>query len=509
MLNKSSFSLSKYKEVSFIAGACSALGFAPFSLLVATLLGFAVFFVKFQEAQTLKRTFAATFAFSFAFHLVNLYWLASPLLVTPEKHGIFIPFVLAAAPCYLSIFWVIAATAVKKYIHKDAILDNVGALCVALSLGMYFYGHYCPGFPWVYVGYTWSCSNIAFQLLSLVGIHGLNLLTFFVSFLLGAAYIFFRKGESRYAIISGISTTAILSGGLIFGYCRLHNNPTQYTKHKARVVQCNIPQREKMDKEKAIINLQKHVRLSDHRSHVDFIVWPEACIPYLYRSNSINLNLVLKSHLHEGEHLISGAVREDISTGKIYNSIIVVDSNGKNTNCYDKIRLVPFGEYMPFRKYLPFQGIATDIEDFDVGSISRLITINGLNIACAICYEAVFPRDIVPNDPNIDVIINVTNDAWFGHTNQPFQHLQIVRARAIENGIPLIRATNFGVSAVYDALGREIGRVSFDQAGYIDCYIPRNLSPTPYRKFGDSLFFITVIIIGTVIIIRRQSFALR
>ena len=502
MLSKSSFSFLKYREIyiSFIAGACSALGFAPFYLLIATLLGFAVFFVKFQEAPNLKQALTITFVFSFAFHLVSLYWLAFPLLVTPDKHAFLIPFALSAGPSYLSLFWLIPAALAKKYIPKQAIWGNVCALCAALSVVMYFYGHYCPGFPWVYVGYIWSCSDISFQLLSLMGIHGLNLLTIFVSFTLGAAYIFSKEHDSRSALISVIVVVGIMLSSVMFGFFRLQSFPSQYTKHKARIIQCSISQRQKMNKSEAITNLQKHVQLSKHKSHIDFVIWPEACIPYLYRSDSINLNTILKSHLHQGEYLISGAVREDINSGKIYNSVIVLDSNGNNTNCYDKVRLVPFGEYMPFRKYIPFQSLAAEIEDFDVGNSNHPIKINGLNIAFAICYEAVFPQDFIPKGDSVDVIVNVTNDAWFGYTNQPFQHLQIVRARSIENGIPLIRATNFGVSAVYDALGREIGHISFDQAGHLDFYIPKKIPSTPYGKFGDSLFFIFILIniIGTI-----------
>ncbi|MCR5225151.1 MAG: apolipoprotein N-acyltransferase [Alphaproteobacteria bacterium] len=486
----------KAKDSDLIAlsfsGVISAFGFSPFNLFFLSLIGFAVYFVKFENAVSIKQALKGTFAFAFCFHLASLYWFACPLLVSPEKHAIFIPFALTLAPAYLSLFWLIPAFIVKKY--SRGLWQDVFVLSALLALTMYFYGHYLPGFPWVYVGYIWLCCDSMAQSLSLVGIHGLNLITLLMSGVLGAGAVVFKKSNNKMTLcITWSLVVDLMALMFAFGYCRLLYNPTEYTSYTARIVQGNLSQREKMDKHEVFTNLQKHIALSEHSSFIDFIIWPEASIPYLYRENSWKLNRLLQSPLSYGETLIAGAVREDITTHKIFNSIIIVDCFGRNTECYDKIRLVPFGEYIPLRKYLPWQGLAVDIGDFDRGDKSRIIEVNGLKMIFAICYEAVFPQDFIPKEGRADVIINVTNDAWFGCTIEPFQHLQIVRARAIESGLPLIRVTNFGISAVFDALGRELGRVPICEHGVFDFFVPKNVPITPYGKFGDNIFFVLVL----------------
>ena len=473
-------------------GLLSAFGFSPFNLFFLSLIGFAFYFIKFENAASTKQALKDTFAFAFCFHFASLYWFACPLLVSPEKHAIFIPFALTLAPAYLSLFWLVPAFLVKKYgrgLWQDALV-----LSAFSSLTMFFYGHYLPGFPWVYIGYIWSFSDTMMQSLSLLGIHGLNFITVILSFMLAIIYEAFQKKDKLNLRIAGVSVICLIVAMFVFGYWRLLRYPTEFTSYKARIVQGNLSQREKMDKNEVFTNLQKHVALSEHSSFIDFIIWPEASIPYLYRENSWKLNRLLQSPLSYGETLIAGAVREDITTHKIFNSVIVVDCFGRNTECYDKIRLVPFGEYIPLRKYLPWKGLAVDIGDFDRGDKTRIIEVNGLKIVFAICYEAVFPQDFIPKEGHADAIINVTNDAWFGCTIEPFQHLQIVRARAIESGLPLIRVTNFGISAVFDALGRELGRVPICEHGVFDFFVPKNIPVTPYGRFGDRIFFLLVLI---------------
>jgi apolipoprotein N-acyltransferase len=232
------------------------------------------------------------------------------------------------------------------------------------------------------------------------------------------------------------------------------------------------------------------------------IIWPEAAIPYLYQENLKELHAILASSLKNGSYLISGAVRRDIETKKIYNSAIIINYLGENVGIYDKIHLVPFGEYIPFRSIIPstFQSIANSIGDFDIGEKSNVINVNGIKIAIAICYEAVFPNFICKNQ-DIDLIVNLTNDGWFGFSSEPFQHLQIVRARSVETGIPLIRVTNYGISALFDNCGREIARLNIDQAGCADVRIPQKLKKqTTYNEYGDKLFWLAMCFLALIAI---------
>ncbi|GHU17212.1 hypothetical protein FACS189472_03770 [Alphaproteobacteria bacterium] len=294
-----------------------------------------------------------------------------------------------------------------------------------------------------------------------------------------------------------------------------------------RIVQCNLTQAEKSNRELAEQNFWKHLGYSISENKLDFIVWPEASLPYMYNEKRADFQEAFQAVLTPGVHLILGAVREDLETGEVYNSIVAVNHLGENVGCYDKVHLVPFGEYIPFRGFipLPFRGIASDIGDFDVGKLPHVLEIKGLKMAMAICYEAAFPVLAAPalmlsqpSEPyastnfnteaastTADVAINVTNDAWFGPTSEPYQHLQIVRARAVEQGIPLVRCTNYGISAVFDPCGREICRIPMNNAGFVDFYIPERLpSETPYKRYGDLLFWLMLLVIAGIIVIKKS-----
>ncbi|GHU12542.1 hypothetical protein FACS189449_06380 [Alphaproteobacteria bacterium] len=322
---------------------------------------------------------------------------------------------------------------------------------------------------------------------------------------------------------------------VLFGVFRINLHDTKFTPHKMRMVQCNLTQTEKGNRELAKQNFWKHLGYSISKDKLDFIVWPEASLPYLYNERRADLQEAFQAVLRPGVHLILGAVREDLDTHEIYNSIVVVNHLGENVGCYDKIHLVPFGEYIPFRSFVPtpLQGIAADIGDFAVGKSPRVLEINGLKMAMAICYEAAFSmvapsafsafpkcvRDVIAvskllqqekmpvvQPPTVSLVINVTNDAWFGPTSEPYQHLQIVRARAVELGVPLVRCTNYGISAVFDPCGREICRIPMNSAGFVDFYIPEKLlGETPYKKYGDILFWLMILAVAGIVSYRQTK----
>ncbi|MDR1236166.1 MAG: apolipoprotein N-acyltransferase, partial [Holosporaceae bacterium] len=345
------------------------------------------------------------------------------------------------------------------------------AFATSFCLTMMLYGNFFPGFPWVLPGYIWCCHEIFLQTLSLYGIYGLSFVTLLISGFLGLAFRCHKSHDFKKSKIAALISVLIFSLAVLFGWYRLANNPVKFTDKKVRTIQADISQKNKNDHKLSFSNLIEHIKLSLHDSPIDLIIWPEASVPYLYKEDFRQLHDHLKSFLHKGECLLAGVVRQGLSDGKIYNSVVAIDHDGKNIATFDKRRLLPFGEYVPFREYIPFESIAGDIGDFCVGEKTNISVINGIKIAFAICYEIVFPNNFVPGEA--DVIVNVTNDGWFGFTTEPFQHLQISRARAIENGVPLLRVTNYGISAIFDSFGREIARVPINQSGVTDTNIPR------------------------------------
>ncbi len=472
-----------------IFGATAFFAFAPFNIFPVFLILFAWLFTKISLDTSYSTKKA--FLFILFFHITSLYWLVYPLTIDIRKHYILIPFAMTLIPAYFAILLSISVFIVR---YVRGIFAKVFIFPSIFCIITYLYGHGSLGFPWILPAYIWNYHEIFMQTLSIYGIYGLSFVTMLLSSLLGATFVFFKIKDKKNSCLSIILSLLLISFLLIFGFIKLSSSTTEFTNNKARIIQCSFLQNEKITPDK---KLRKYLSFSNNINHVDIVIWPEAAIPFLYNENMVNLHYIISQYLSNKSYLISGAVRKDITTNRIYNSAVVIDSNGKNIAKYDKRHLVPFGEYVPFRKILPFQSIANDIGDFDVGESNDFILINGIKVVIAICYEAIFPLSFFSQNSlkSTDLIINLTNDGWFGYTSEPFQHLQIVRARTVEMGIPMIRATNYGISAVFDSYGREIAKIDINKSGFVDFYVPKKSNEqTPYSKYGDKIFCIMILI---------------
>lgn len=491
----------------FIVGVFGVLGFAPFNLYPAFIASFSWFLSHLFEQRIISLKNA--FFFFFGLYVFDLYWLAFPLTVDISKHFILIPFAITLIPGYFAAQLLIPVF-MMRYFHGLTIKILIFPTIYTLTMFIQGYGMF--GFPWVFPAYIWNTHELFLQTLSIYGTHGLNFVTILISSLIGAAIISYKQNKNISALKYSLSATFIFLTMCIFGVIRLANNPTEYTSHKIRIVQPNIKHDEKKQRVEMMNRLQDLSRNSENAEHsenskssgnIELLIWPEASVPYLYRDNLTGLNKLLAEPLeNNGSYLIAGAIREDQNTGNIYNSAVFIDFFGRNIHNYDKIHLVPFGEYVPFRSILPFQSIANDIGDFNIGHSHELFDFDAckldnlkldglklnnfklnslksdsLKIATLICYEAIFSDEYQFIAKNADVIINLTNDGWFGCTSEPFQHLQIVRAKAIELGIPIIRAANVGISAVFDPLGRIICHLPMDTMGRMDVYLPKKYLP--------------------------------
>lgn len=461
---------------------------AGFVLGITFVFAFGAFFERIYEKSE-KESTATLFLHSFVYWLFYfmgaLYWLVHPLTIDLSHHWMLIPFALVAVPAYLAIPLLLPVYVAKKFCKNVWVFALVFATLTFLV--MYFQGHYAPGFPWVLPGYVWSRDVLCMQALSIWGIYGQTFFTLIIGCIWGVGFYWYKKNSKKCALAVGITCSSLFLL-YIFGFVRIRGSSEELTDFKIRCVQGSIPQEDKMNRRLSVRNLDLYLNLSRMESKYhdwspDFVIWPEASIPYLFTDESVVLRQKLAGIIPNNGYLLTGAVRKDSADGSIYNSVVVLDQFGRNVANYDKKHLVPFGEYVPFRNLIPkvFAPIANSVGDFDIGKNSNVINLKGLKIAFAICYEAIFPGEFVSGD--VDVIMNITNDGWFGHTSELVQHLNIVRARAIEEGIPLIRVTNFGISAVFDAYGRRVESLRTDEVGVIDCYIPQKTEKTFYRKF--------------------------
>jgi apolipoprotein N-acyltransferase len=317
------------------------------------------------------------------------------------------------------------------------------------------------------------------------------------------------------------ASLAVLAALAVYGATRLARTPTQFADNvRLRIMQPNLPQDEKFNYAAKQQVMNRYLSLSDRSTgpqstglrDVTHLIWPESAFPFFLTREADALAQIAQL-LPQGTVLITGAARFADSIpgeqrGRAYNSVYVIDHDGTVLSVYDKVHLVPFGEYLPFQSLLEKAGLMqlTKVQGgFLSGDRHRTYPLPGApRFLPLICYEIIFPRQAVPRGDRPEWLLNVTNDAWFGISPGPYQHLQQARLRAIEEGLPLVRAANNGISAVVDPVGRILRSLPLGTEGVLDARLPRPIAPPIYARIGDSavgLFAAALFIF----ILRRRS----
>ena len=300
-----------------------------------------------------------------------------------------------------------------------------------------------------------------------------------------------------------IFLAAIWLGGTIR---LLVQNPVPVAGVELLIVQPNIPQELKWRGDTRKAALEKHMRmtLASKTDAISHVVWPETAVPYNLSQDSVLADWLSVAAPKNGL-LITGAIRSRDRAGsfQLWNSLHAVDSDGMLRLTYDKHHLVPFGEYMPLRGIMSFAKLTHGDMDFSSGPGNQTLEVPGLPpVSPLICYEAIFPGRVISSEARPGWILNITNDGWFGNTAGPYQHLQAARLRAVEEGLPLVRAANTGISAVVDPLGRYVGRLSLGVEGVLHAPLPSAIGRTPYAVMGDGTMIIMLIILIGIVIFR-------
>ncbi|GAA0552031.1 apolipoprotein N-acyltransferase [Rhizomicrobium palustre] len=477
------------------AGAFSALGFAPFSFFPALLFGFAALVLLLEAAATepkkLSAAFRVGFWFGFGQFLVGLHWIGYAFLVDAESHAWQIPFVALLFPGGLALF--IAAAALLAVRFSRPGLSRVLAVSAAYALSEWLRGHILTGFPWNIAGYGWGASLAVLQSASVIGVYGLSLLT--VLFGCSLALLFASKPRFGLAGAMALVFTFLFVGGAIrLGVTPEQNKPAI----TIRLVQPDIPQAEKYQRKYIVRNWRRLLDLSAAPGKPSIIIWPEAAPPFLLNEQPLALDQI--GRLTEGRlGLMTGGLRREFLPNdemQLANSFFVYGQAGILLDSYDKSHLVPFGEYLPFEKTLTALGLSklTGIEGgFIKGAGPRVMALPGAgNVTALICYEILFPGE-VEGAKRPDWFVNVTDDSWFGPWAGPRQHLLVARVRAIEEGVPVVRDANTGISAIIDPLGRIRQSLGLGKMGFIDGPLPAPLAPTPYSQSIDLFFWLVLI----------------
>ena len=493
----------------FGCGAFSALGFAPIEFFPALLLGYAALLLLLDAADAgphpMRAGFGAGWAFAFGQFLIGWHWIGYAFLVDPSAHLWQMPFALVILTAGQALYAGIACT-LALYFWQDG-PARLLVFAVLYGAGEWLRGHVLTGFPWNLPAYGWGASLSILQCMSLIGAYGLSFLTI----LLGASLADFTRSRAWRAPLAMLLLFLVLWGG---GALRLMENPTQNVAGVSlRIVQPDIPQREKDRAIFAARNWQRLLTLSASSGNPTLIIWPEAAPPpFLFQRYPSTLDEI-GVLTGRDRTLITGATRVTRGTDDLsfYNSLFIFGPGP--TAIYDKFHLVPFGEYVPFAQTLDRIGITklTDgKEGFSSGDGPHTYQLQGAPaVTPLICYEIIFPAAVTPSQKNGGQrpgwFVNITDDSWFGPWAGPYQHLLIARARAIEEALPVARAANTGISAVIDPYGRVTAQLGLGKMGVLDARLPKAAPISTYARYGD-LTFVLLLFAATALafVLRRK-----
>jgi apolipoprotein N-acyltransferase len=426
----------------------------------------------------------------------TLQWIVEPFLVQPEIFGWMIPFALSGMAGGMALFW-----GAGFWVAKRLCADGWGAP-FGLAFGLvgmeWLRGNILSGFPWSLLGYAWIDTD-AMQFASVVGVYGLTLLTVLSGFLIGA--VIFGTGIVQRGVMA-VLAVAVMATPFLYALDRLKNSRgmPQADALQVGLVQPNIAQKDKWQpalREVHLRDLLDKTRDLAARG-ADVVIWPEAATPYQF-DQAPQLRAMIADALGEDAVLLAGGVRFEGQSA--FNSLIAVGPDGAILDTYDKQHLVPFGEKMPFEPLLSRIGLRAMISlpgGFSTGEDrERSMSVSGLPpFVPMICYEAIFPAEIMRRAAQGDWLVQVTNDAWFGNWVGPYQHLVMARVRAIERGLPLARAANTGVSAIVDGYGRVVTSLPLNQAGVVLDALPTRAAPTLYALYEDIPFGFGLLLSG-------------
>ena len=473
----------------FLCGAVLSLGQAPFGLWPLSLLALAAGIWLVSEASGPMRAAGVGLFLGAGHFAAALNWIVEPFLVEPEVYAWMIPFALAFLSFGLALFWALAAGLAHLARGRPLVALLFAVTLAGAELAR---GWVLTGFPWALIGHIWIDTAVA-QWAAFGGPVALTLLATVAAALPVALW----SRSRRWAVILplGVIALAYATGAMLAA-----RPIPEATAAVVRLVQPNAAQHLKWDPERARSFFDRQLDLTsapptDPMMPPDLVVWPETSVPYLFRSGDTVAQVIAGA---AGVPVAVGFQRVDGPRG--FNSLGVIDTQGRISATYDKHHLVPFGEYIPFGDFayraLGLSAFAAQVGNGYSAGEGALVLDFGPKLGLAlplICYEAVFPQDLRAAPRRAGWILQITNDAWFGEVTGPYQHLAQARLRAIEQGLPFLRAANTGITAVIDARGRVVEALPMGVSGFLDVRLPAALPATIYAKTGDWPLFLLLI----------------
>ncbi|MFN3230795.1 MAG: apolipoprotein N-acyltransferase [Alphaproteobacteria bacterium] len=503
--------------LALLAGALATAALPPFHAVPLLLLSIPLLILLLDRCDTNLSAFWLGWWFGVGHFVTGFFWVANALAIAGAPP-------VAAIPLPLGVAIFMGLTGVLYRVIGKRVDAPVLAFALAWMVMEWTRGHFpFGGFPWNLLGYSWAFSDAMSQFASIGGAYGLSLLTLLV--VAAPVHLVARSPEGWSFLRPLVVPVLILGLMLSYGLWRLPPDDTPAASGPVvRIVQANIPQELKWRADLRDDHFIRYLVMSELEPDqtVDLLLWPEAAIPYRL-DQDIARTVTIGRLMRPGGYVLTGFPRAEVTPDgyNFFNSMLVIDHVGREQGLYDKFHLVPFGEYVPLPAFFAWankllnlfgfeDGVAKLVAgggDFVAGAGPVVMDLPGLpSVSPLICYEVIFPGRVTPDDDRPEWLFNLTNDSWYGDLSGPFQHMTIARFRSIEEGLPMVRAAQTGVSALIDGHGRVLYQLGLGKQGVIDGVLPPALQATIYARYGNLVFWLMITIcgLGALIIGFRQ-----
>ena len=474
-----------------------------------------------HRIHLLRKAVLMGWMFGFGFFMPTLYWIGSAFLVEAEKFAWALPFAVTLLPAALAVFYAFAFASAALIWNKGP--ERLVIFAFVLFMADWLRGHCFTGFPWNLFGHSLTGNAALMQSVSLFGIYGLSALACYI--FTSPACLLDRSNNNAIKLNRPLCCAPLVLGlfllASLFGYGQwrlIKAGPTDFVENiELILVQPNIPQQEKVNPALRAKAFERVLKLTQEAlkaprspaTNNRLIIWPETAIPFAL-NKSEPIRKILANQLGPQDQLITGAYHVQNLIDKssndrayqVYNSLYVINSNGKITGLYDKHHLVPFGEYLPFPGLFNTIGLEALVRlrgGFTAGPLPKAMLLTDAPAFMPyICYEAIFPFK-APAGPSIKWLLNISNDGWFGHTAGPYQHAHLVRLRALEAGLPIIRVVNGGISGVFDSLARPMVTSKLDKTEILTTKLPKAMTYNQSLGYGIFYALFILMVIGILI----------
>ena len=489
----------------FILGFATSFSLFPYNYIYINFLTFPFLLYFLNIAKKLNYNnyffFLIGWFFGFGYFLSGLYWI-SISLTFDESFKPLIPFAMFLVPAFLAAFYGIATLLLKKFVKQK--ISFILLFSLIFSILEFLRGNIFGGFPWNLIAYSWTWSLEIIQIISIIGTYSLNLISITI---FSMSFIFFygkNFSKKNYWFIGIVFVAFVIN--YLFGLVVLKkDNEKIFNKYDflVKIISPNIELKEFIEGKSSDKILKELIKIS--KAKVDqktIFIWPEGMFPGMYLHEMKKYKNIFSNEF-SNLHLIIFGINKNEYNGieKVYNSMVVVNNDLEIVESYEKNKLVPFGEFLPFERYFNKLGLETisfGYKSFSKGAEREVIEVKNnffeFNFLPIICYEIIYPGQLNTKKQKTDLIINISEDGWFGKSIGPFQHFSKAIFRAVEEGNYIARSANNGISAFIDPKGRIVKKLQPGDADLITVNLPINKNITFFSRYGNKIFFLIILL---------------